>query len=50
VVADQELAPELIPVRYWEGSVRVEGSQGDRPLSGAGEGETTGYSGAAPGV
>jgi predicted secreted hydrolase len=49
-VADQELAPELIPVRYWEGSVRVEGRQGGRTVRGAGYVELTGYSGAPPGV
>jgi predicted secreted hydrolase len=49
-VPDQELAPELIPVRYWEGSVRVEGRQGSRPVRGVGYVELTGYSGVAPGL
>src|SRR5581483_6701289 len=41
---DQELQ---LGVRYWEGAVRVEGSAGDRPLSGAGYVELVGYATAA---
>lgn len=49
-VADQELAPALIPVRYWEGSVRVQGQERGRPLRGVGYVELTGYVGGAPGL
>ena len=37
---DQEVQ---LGVRYWEGAVRVEGSAGDRPVSGAGYVELVGY-------
>ncbi|MBI3910195.1 MAG: carotenoid 1,2-hydratase [Armatimonadetes bacterium] len=43
-VADQELHLEgLIPVTYWEGSVRIAGEVLGRPVSGRGYVELTGY-------
>ncbi len=40
VMADQEL---FTTVRYWEGAVDVRGRKGDRPISGRGYVELTGY-------
>jgi predicted secreted hydrolase len=40
LLADQELA---LSVRYWEGAVRVRGTQRGRPLAGYGYVELTGY-------
>lgn len=46
---DQELtAASMGGVVYWEGSVRVRGSQGDRALAGQGYVELTGYAGRTP--
>ena len=43
-VADQELTTqESTGVTYWEGSVRVNGSSGGKPVSGVGYVELTGY-------
>jgi predicted secreted hydrolase len=50
VLADQELVLEgPVGVRYWEGSVRVTGREGDQPISGRGYVELTGYAGRVPG-
>jgi predicted secreted hydrolase len=49
-MADQELVTEGIGVNYWEGSVRVEGTDQGRPVRGAGYVELTGYSGPVPGI
>ena len=40
VMNDQELD---VSVRYWEGSVRIEGEAGEKPILGAGYVELTGY-------
>lgn len=50
-VKDQELATgSLIGVIYWEGSVRVEGRDRGRPVTGVGYVELTGYAGRLPGM
>jgi predicted secreted hydrolase len=49
-VPDQELLTEQTPVRYWEGSVRVQGKDQGRPVKGEGYVELTGYAGSAPGI
>ena len=49
-VPDQELWTEGTGVRYWEGSVRVEGRSGGKPVGGVGYVELTGYAGPAPGI
>lgn len=41
-VPDQEVLSRWTP-RYWEGSVRVQGERGGRPVSGVGYVELTGY-------
>ena len=47
---DQELVTRnTVGVNYWEGSVRVEGSERGKPIRGHGYVELTGYSGAPPG-
>jgi predicted secreted hydrolase len=43
-LADQELA---LPVRYWEGAVRVQGYRAGRPIGGVGYVELVGYAGRA---
>jgi predicted secreted hydrolase len=45
VLADQELD---LAFRYWEGAVDVRATDPDRPLTGVGYVELTGYAGAAP--
>jgi len=45
---DQELV--LKPIAYWEGSVRVLGTRGDRPTMGRGYLEMTGYAGGLVGL
>ena len=46
LVADQELITEKSTgVTYWEGACRVEGTSGDRPVSGRAYVEMTGYAG-----
>jgi predicted secreted hydrolase len=48
-LADQELvAASMGGVAYWEGSVRVRGTSGGRPVSGEGYVELTGYAGRSP--
>ena len=48
-LADQELvAPSMGGIAYWEGSVRVSGTAGGRPVAGEGYVELTGYDGASP--
>lgn len=42
---DQELP---VAVVYWEGAVRISGTQGGRPVGGSGYVELTGYTGATP--
>jgi len=50
-VDDQELTTRAIGgVVYWEGSVRVAGSERGAPISGRGYVELTGYAGAPPGL
>lgn len=50
-VADQELVTRATAgVVYWEGSVRVTGTDRGRPVRGAGYVELTGYTGASPGL
>lgn len=50
-LADQELTPGgLVDVRYWEGSVRVEGQEHGKPVDGVGYVELTGYAGDTPGL
>ena len=39
-----------VGVKYWEGSVRVEGQDAGKPVKGVGYVELTGYAGEAPGV
>jgi predicted secreted hydrolase len=46
LVPDQELD---LTVRYWEGAVRVEGTEDGRPLGGVGYVELVGYAGASGG-
>ena len=46
-MADQELR---VSVRYWEGAVRVEGTENGKPIDGVGYVELTGYAGEAIGV
>lgn len=45
---DQELV--LNPIAYWEGSVRALGTRGDRPVTGRGYLEMTGYAGGLVGL
>ena len=44
VVADQEIAPtRFVPIVYWEGKALVAGTREDKPVSGKGYVELTGY-------
>ncbi len=45
-MADQELR---LATTYWEGAVSIEGTRGDRPISGQGYVELTGYNGSLRG-
>jgi predicted secreted hydrolase len=48
-IADQELvAPTMGGVAYWEGSVRVSGTDAGQPVRGEGYVELTGYAGRSP--
>lgn len=48
-LADQELVAETMRgIAYWEGRVRIAGTQRQKPLSGEGYVELTGYSGPSP--
>jgi predicted secreted hydrolase len=47
VVEDQELD---LAVVYWEGSIRLRGRRGGKPVEGVGYMELTGYQGEAPGL
>jgi predicted secreted hydrolase len=45
---DQELL--LKPITYWEGAIRAQGTAGDRPITGSGYLEMTGYAGPLGGI
>jgi predicted secreted hydrolase len=49
-MADQELVTEATGVSYWEGSCKVTGRDGGKPVGGVAYVELTGYTGSAPGI